>query len=391
MLFAKCYYFTNYKYMNINKLVKFRHKLHQNAELSDKEVKTNKLIKDFIYKYNPNKVIENIGGYGLAAIYDGKMPGDTVIYRADIDALPIFEDNLFDHKSIHKGVSHKCGHDGHTAVIASLAIHFSKNPIKYGKAVLLFQPSEETGKGAIRVIEELKQLNIIPKWAFAFHNLPGFPLGSVVVKSKEFTSASKGLIFKMRGESSHASNPNLEVSPSIPFYEIIKDWSNIDFNEISELDSAMLTLIHARLGEVAFGTTPHYAEIMATLRSSSNETLDKLANFCIDNAKKHCKSYKIETSFEFTEVFEALYNHPIATNIVYDAAKDLEFDIIELQKPFSWSEDFSHIANSCKGAMFGFGVGENHVDLHHKDYDFPDAIIPNVSKVLLNIAKKIHY
>lgn len=377
--------------MNLDKIIKLRHKLHQHPELSGNEVNTNDILNKFLIGYSPAKIINNIGGYGVAAIYEGKFPGDTVIYRADIDALPIDEEIGYSYNSKIKGISHKCGHDGHTATIASLALYFNKNPIRKGKAVLIFQPSEEIGMGAKLVMNDLKNHGIKPNWAFAFHNLPGFPYGSIIFKKKEFASASKGIILSIKGKSSHASMPDMQSAATIPFYKILNELSSIDFEKNNINEFALLTIIHANLGEIAFGTTPHNAEIMATLRSYNNETLDKLSDLCIDISSRYCKDFNVDFSYSFSDQFEALYNHPLAINLINEASKDLKYNVIEIEKPFNWSEDFGYIANNCKGAMFGVGIGENYHPLHHKDYDFPDEIIPITNKVFLNIAKSIHY
>lgn len=377
--------------MNLDKIIKLRHKLHQYPELSGNEVNTNEILNNFLKSFSPDEIISSIGGYGVAAIYEGKFHGDTVIYRADIDALPIREDIGYSYNSKIEGISHKCGHDGHTAAIASLAMYFNKNPIKKGKAVLIFQPAEETGMGAKLVMNDLVNYGIRPNWAFAFHNLPGFPYGSIVLKNKEFASASKGIILSIKGKSSHASMPDMQSAATLPFNKIMQELSNIDFEKNNINEFALLTIIHANLGEIAFGTTPHKAEIMATLRSYTNETLDKISDLCINIASSYCKDFNVDFSYSFSDHFEALYNHPLAVNIISEASKDLKYNIIEIEKPFNWSEDFGCIANNCKGAMFGVGIGENHPPLHHKDYDFPDEIIPIANKVFLNIAKSIHY
>lgn len=131
---------------DLDKVIELRHELHQNPELSDNEFVTAERIVNFLTHYNPSELIRGIGGNGIACIFKGQVDGPSVLFRCDMDALPIDETNDFEYKSKETGVSHKCGHDGHMAIIAGLADVFSKNPPRKGQVVLLFQPSEENGR-----------------------------------------------------------------------------------------------------------------------------------------------------------------------------------------------------------------------------------------------------
>src|SRR5690606_36905544 len=173
----------------LDKLTAFRKKMHANPELSEQESETAKCIISFLDDCNPQQIITKVGGHGILAIFDSGTNGDSLLFRADMDALPIEEINDFEHRSKTKGVSHKCGHDGHTAILLGLATLLSKYPPKKGKAFLLFQPAEEIGKGAADVLNDEKFKEIKPDWVFGLHNLPGFPLHQVVVKNDSFTAS----------------------------------------------------------------------------------------------------------------------------------------------------------------------------------------------------------
>ena len=140
----------------LKELVAFRKMLHANPEVSGKEYNTAKRVAEFLKTCMPTKIIENIGGTGIVAVFDSGKLGKLVMFRAELDALPIQETNTFKHASTIAGVSHKCGHDGHTTVLLGLARILSEQKPKTGKIFLLFQPAEEDGEGAKAVFADPK-------------------------------------------------------------------------------------------------------------------------------------------------------------------------------------------------------------------------------------------
>jgi len=132
----------------MEKIIKLRRDLHKNPEVSNKEFSTSKRIEDFMNQYSPDELIR-IGETGLAYVYKGNNSGKTIVFRAELDALPIKEKNNIPHISSNEGVAHLCGHDGHMAIIVALAKKISDNRPKNGNLVLLFQPAEETEHGTI--------------------------------------------------------------------------------------------------------------------------------------------------------------------------------------------------------------------------------------------------
>src|SRR5210317_2150052 len=125
---------------------KLRKLLHQMPELAGQEHNTSETILSFLKHLSPDRIITGLGGFGLAAVYTGDQDGPKVMIRCELDALPITESLDVPYRSTAKGVSHKCGHDGHMTIVAGLAAQFYKQRPKQGSAILLFQPSEETGE-----------------------------------------------------------------------------------------------------------------------------------------------------------------------------------------------------------------------------------------------------
>lgn len=373
----------------LNKIIELRHKLHQYPELSGMEVNTAKTIVSFLSQYKSFELIEGIGGNGVACIIKGKEDGPSVLFRCDMDALPINEENTFDYISRERGVSHKCGHDGHMAIMAGLADAFFTNPPLKGQAVLLFQPAEETGHGASRIINDEKFNKINIDYVFALHNMPGYSEGEIVLRNNIFASASTGMIIKLYGKSSHAAEPEKGINPAEAMADIIKGLSNLSKKHVLLSDFGLLTIIYARVGETAFGTSPGYAEVMATLRTSSDKDMTVLQKNAEELITQISKLNHLKFEISYTEEFPATVNNIEQVKNVEEAAKSNNIKYTYLDKPVRWSEDFAYFTMKYPGVLFGLGSGVNHPRLHNPDYDFPDRIINNGVKMFYEIFNHI--
>ena len=374
--------------MNIKKLIEFRKELHQYPELSNREEGTAQKIIEKLEEYKPAKIIEGIGGYGVAAIYDSGRPGKNILFRAELDALPINESNKFSHKSKKDGIAHKCGHDGHMTILIGLAQILQKQ-IKNlkGKIILLFQPAEETAEGALRILAEKKFRNLKSDFIFALHNLPGFPLNSVILRKGVFASASKGLIIDLKGETSHAGFPENGYNPDLALSFIISGLLAIP-QKFTNFNSAnLITIIKAELGERAFGTSAGKARIMATLRSHSKADMQILTRQSEKLVESIANLYNLKHKLEWVEEFAPIINHAECVDLIKMISKKLKLKIVEPQKPFPWSEDFSFYTKEFPCTFFGLGSGEKYSQLHNSNYDFPDDIIETGIKLFLEIAK----
>lgn len=375
----------------MDNLVELRHQLHQNPELSGQEIQTSRLIKSLLEPLNPDVLYTNMGGYGVIAIFDSHKPGSNVLYRADIDALPINEVNILPYSSSNTGISHKCGHDGHCTILCGFAKYIAENRPQKGKAILLFQPAEETGAGALGVINDNQFLPLTPDLSFAMHNLPGYPVNAIVIRESTFTAASKGMIIKLKGQSSHASEPEKGNNPAEVLAELMKKLPRLANNKTDKDNFTLITIIHANLGFPAFGTSPGEAKLMLTLRAYSNKNMENLTKKSIEMVGKLATDHGLQHSFEFTDEFLATTNHKSAVGIIRNAAKSISCEVINADLPFKWSEDFSHFASISKGALFGIGDGITHLPLHHPDFDFPDAIISTGVEMWKAIYKQVNF
>ncbi len=359
---------------NRTRLIELRRKLHRFPELSGSEYNTARLLKQVLMGYNPDELVENLGGNGLAVVFNGKYEGPSVLFRCDMDALPIRETNRFEYKSSDEGVAHKCGHDGHMAIMLGVAEAISNDPPGKGRVILLFQPSEENGQGALNVLEDEKFREIQPDFVFALHNLPGYPEGSLVLKDGVFAAASKGMINRLHGRTSHAGEPENGNSPALAMSDIVRELTFLPRSDSFE-DFTLVTIIHSKLGEVAFGTTPGYAEVMATLRTYSNRDMTGLTNKSIELVKSHASRNNLKSEIDWTEEFPATINNRKVLQTLEQAAERGNFQTIHIKEPLRWSEDFSNFTLQYPGVLFGLGAGEDHTQLHNPDYDFPENIL----------------
>ncbi|WP_339610411.1 amidohydrolase, partial [uncultured Planktosalinus sp.] len=318
----------------IEELISFRKELHTHPELSGEEKETAKKVLAFLEKCKPTKIITSVGGYGVIAIFDSEKEGVNLMLRADMDALPIEEVNDFEYRSITKGVSHKCGHDGHTAMLLGLAKQLSKNPPKEGKAILLFQPAEEIGAGAAAVLEDEKFTSLKPDWVFGLHNLPGYPLHEIVVKKDSFTASVTSIVIEFKGKTTHAAEPEHGVNPAMAVSELLLEaslWSN---NKPEREDFAVVTPIYINLGTEAYGTSAGDAKIGFTIRTWTEREMNKLKEtievYLFALAKKHLLKLK----FRYTEDFKANDNNADAVDSIIAVTKSLGLKITERKTPF---------------------------------------------------------
>ena len=370
-------------------LTRFRRELHQYPELSGKEIKTAQKILHALKDMKPSKIIDKMGGHGLAAIFDSQEKGPTLLFRAELDALPIQEKNNLSWISKLPGVSHTCGHDGHMTMLLALGRVISRNPIKCGKVVLMFQPSEENGQGARAVVSDPRYEQIKPDLAFAIHIEPGRPFGYVSTRPGLMNCASLGLKITLHGKTAHAADPDDGISPSHAVAEFIQKIS--EFNHGDELNNnfRLTTVTHVQIGEQSFGISPGHASIFVTLRTSNDDSLSQLDKDVRGLVSNISTQFKLTFDFEIFDHFAASVNDKEAHDIAVNAMKSLNINYGSIGVPMRASEDFGIFGNQSKAAMLCLGPGENYPALHNPNYDFNDDLIPIGSKIFEQITRDL--
>ncbi len=373
----------------IEKLSELRRQLHQHPELSGKETDTVRTISTLFQTLLPDEIISDLGGNGAAFIFNGKHTGPVLLFRSELDALPIKEINTFDYRSAREGIAHKCGHDGHMTILIGLAQKIAVDRDFSGRIIFLFQPAEETGEGARQVLDDKQFEKLQPDYVFALHNLPGFNKNSIIIRKGVFTAASKGMVIKLQGKTSHAAEPEKGINPAMAVSAILEGLINLPAKKGPFEDFTLITIVHVKLGEIAFGTSAGYAEIRATLRSYSNQDMEKLTRLAEELVRNTGKKEGIIPEISYQEEFPACENHSYAVNVITEEARKLGLKTETIAMPFKWSEDFGWFLQQYPGAIFGLGAGKEHAALHNPDYDFPDEIIPAGIDMFFGIVKRL--
>jgi amidohydrolase len=356
-------------------VVAVRRELHRNPELSGSEAGTARRILRFFEPLEPDRILPSLGGHGVAFVFSGEKPGPTVMLRCELDALPIQETCRLEHSSRTAGVSHKCGHDGHMAILAALGAGLSERRPRRGRAVLLYQPAEETGHGARAVIDDPAFGRIEPDHVLALHNLPGFPLGAVLIRPGTFSCASRGMTVRFRGRTAHAAQPETGISPANSMCRLIDELGDLRSRMNLGDEIAFATVVGARLGARAFGTAPGDAEVMGTLRSETDETMERIVRHAVVAVERLAAADGLQHEITWDDVYPASVNSSDATELIRSAARRRGLELPDVEQPFRWSEDFGHFTARCDGAMFGLGAGEDAAALHDSEYDFADELI----------------
>lgn len=355
-------------------LVALRHDLHQTPEVSGDEVQTAARIAKELAALGADRIWRGLGGHGVAAEFTGQAEGPTVLLRCELDGLPIREISTLPYKSTIPGKGHLCGHDGHMVSMLGVAMWLARRP-EMGRVILLFQPAEETGAGAQAVIDDPNWPEIRPDFAFAYHNVPGRPLGEVGLREGEGNCASRGMQILLEGKSSHAAAPEDGLSPGAAMAALMTGLPELSCGTIGDEAFSLATLTHAMLGEATFGIAPADGELRVTLRSMTNGRMEALMHSAEQQVAQHAGDLGLQIFWH--DVFRAVVNDADATQIARDAAKKLQLARLEMSRPMRWSEDFGRIGDDgAKSALLYLGAGEDQPQLHNPDYDFPDALIP---------------
>jgi amidohydrolase len=361
---------------DLAELTAFRHELHRHPEVSGAEAATAARVAAALAALGPDRVLTGLGGHGVAAVFDSGRPGPTVLFRSELDALPIHEVGGHGHASEVPGVAHLCGHDGHSTILLGLARVLSRARPPLGRVVLMFQPAEETGAGAAAVIADPAFAAIRPDWAFSLHNWPGIARGTALLGTGPVNCASRGMRIRFSGQTAHASTPWQGLSPMPAVAALMPALAALGSGPPPGPGFSMVTVTHATLGEPTFGIAPGAATVLATLRTVDDAVMAALVAAAEALARATAADHGLGIEIDYADIFLASVNDAEAAAVLAEglAAAGLRHE--PQTRPILASEDYGRFRlDGATSAMLFLGSGEDCAGLHTPGYDFPDDLI----------------
>lgn len=370
----------------ISHLVSFRHQLHRLAEPSGAEVRTQSFLLEHLRALAPTCIETFANSYSILAVFDSGVAGATLLFRGDFDAVRVEESINVPYASEMPGVSHKCGHDGHAAILLGLAHNLASYPLKQGRVLLFFQAAEETGDGARLLLET----GVLEKYSldavYALHNIPGEPMGAVLCKSGSFTCSVVSCEIMLHGRTSHAAEPQKAVCPYVAARTVTDKLLSFNEYDLHRDDFRLVTLVEFRVGEEAYGVTAGDGVLRFTLRAKEDDLLQvtkKNVEEVVCEAVADVPGLSSEVVWR--EYFAASNNQADAVTRVRCAAETCGLHYSEIELPFSWGEDFGLLTQHYPGALFGLGSGDQQPSLHNPYFDFPDELLYNAVRLFREI------
>lgn len=347
---------------HMDEIIGWRRHFHANPELSFEEFDTAKFIADRLLEMG-YEVKTNVGGTGVVGTFRSGMPGKTIAYRADMDALPILEDSDLPFASKRVGVMHGCGHDAHMAMVLGLAKILSEHKDKFaGTIKFVFQPGEESNGGARCVIDSgvLDDVEAI----FALHMMPDLSTGTVGIKEGFLSATDDEFRIKVRGTGAHSSEAYNGVNAVLIASYINIALQSIIGSSLSPFDVATFSVCTMKGGD-AINVVPEFADMSGMIRCIRKE--DKLIirekmKRIVENT---ALSYGGTAEVDFLDGFPAVNNDLQLTKLLEDAAKvvlEKESDVIHIGRPHMGSEDFSYYQEIIPGTIFMLGCKNEEVE-----------------------------
>lgn len=369
------------KASNLVLVKELRHELHQHAEPSNYEVWTKKHLIDFLKKHTNLEIVDR--GFWFYAIYHAGADKKNIAYRADFDAILMNENIDIPHASKNPGVSHKCGHDGHSATLAGFALEIDQEGADKN-IYFLFQHAEETGDGAAQCVTFIKEHDI--EEIFAYHNMSSMKLNSINVIDGTSNFASRGMTIHMEGTPSHASQPENGRNPA---YAIVKVIDSIEESTSQDNNKGLVlcTVIQVDIGERAFGISASRGDLLLTIRAEYEEELEKLQKNLEVLSMAQADKFGLKVSFSYNDIFPVTSNYKESNDKIRQVAKDKGFEVVEMKKGFRGSEDYGHYLKETKGSICFIGNGENYPQVHTFEYDFPNDIIETAVELFKGLAE----
>ncbi|MGV3666996.1 MAG: M20 metallopeptidase family protein [Leptospira bouyouniensis] len=364
-------------------LVRYRRAFHENPELKYEEKETANFAKTHLEALGFT-VEDGIAETGLVSLFDSGIPGKTVLIRADMDALPIHEENTHTYKSRNEGKMHACGHDGHTSILLALSSDLKKDFQSFvpkGRVLLCFQPAEEGGSGADRMIESgiLERYNVDA--VFALHVWNHIDLGKVGVVNGTMMASVDEFKITIHGTSGHGAMPQHTVDPIVVGSHLVTALQTLVSRNVDPLEPCVVTVGSFHSGN-AFNVIPETATLHGTVRTYSKSVYEMIPTRMEQLVKQVGAGFGADIHLEYKRIDKPTINDPVMADVVRKAAKTILGDncLTEENTRTMGGEDFSAFLMQRPGCYFFIGSRNEEkgfIHPHHSSFfDFDEDALP---------------
>ncbi len=363
-----------------------RRDLHAHPELCYEEVRTADMVAERLTAWGI-PIVRGLGLTGVVGIIRNGTSKRAIGLRADMDALPMQELNGFAHASTHPGKMHACGHDGHTAMLLGAAHYLATHRNFDGTVYVIFQPAEEGGGGAKRMMDDGLFDQFPMDAVYGMHNWPGLAEGSFGVVAGPMMASSNEFRVVVRGKGAHAAQPHRGVDPVMVAVQIAQGWQTIISREKNPLETAVLSITQIHAGS-ATNVIPDEAELVGTVRTFSTGVLDLIERRMNEIASGVAAGFNASVDFSFKRNYPPLVNHAAQTAFAIEAMRAVvgQERVDTNVEPTMGAEDFAFMLQEKPGCyvFIGNGEGEHRTgghglgpcQLHNGSYDFNDNLLP---------------
>ncbi|WP_321943820.1 M20 aminoacylase family protein [Paraburkholderia tropica] len=367
----------------------WRHDLHAHPELGYQEVRTSQMVAQLLERFGL-EVTCGVGGTGVVGVLENGA-GPRIGLRADMDALPMEELGKRGWTSGNKGCMHACGHDGHTSILLATAKHLSETRDFSGRIVFIFQPAEETGAGARKMLEDGLLQRFPLDVIYALHNWPGMRKGEVMVNPGAMMASQDTFDITLTGAGCHAAMPDKGIDPVVAAAHLTTSLQAIVSRTLSPLDSAVVSITGIEAGG-AYNIIPERVHMRGTVRCLNPETRAKVEQSIRQFVLHLPMAFGIAGAIEYRAGYPVAVNDAEAAQRVREAAEVVD-GITKVHwstPPSMGSEDFSYFLEAVPGAYFWLGAdGETpSAALHNPFYDFNDDLIGLGIKIFASLVKR---
>lgn len=360
-----------------DELTEWRRDIHAHPELGFEEDRTSDLIAEKLTSFGLD-VHRGLGKTGVVGTLRVGNHTKAIGLRADMDALPILEENTFAHKSVHDGKMHACGHDGHTTMLLGAARYLAETKNFEGCVHFVFQPAEEGLGGGAAMVEDGLFEKFPMEAIFGMHNRPSTPSGQFAIRSGPMMAGGAFFDITIDGTGAHAGRPESSVDPVLVASHITTALQSIVSRNVKPAEPLVVSVTKIHSGD-AYNVIPQSAVMSGTVRAFSNEVLNMAEERMLEISQKVAAAFGATAAMDFRLIFLPLVNTESETKFAGDTAAELvgEENMNRNGPLIMGSEDFSFMLDKCPGAYIniGNGGGQTDCEIHNPGYDFNDDVL----------------